>query len=457
MESYSIKKQKILLEDYDYKQDLENRLLMSQFSTRDLLVLEEILYSSLTAPLKKIEKNLDMTRDELLPILIRLSRSGLFSLHEDTIIVDKEKRKYFEGQLPKFEPDFRPGMEFLQGLLKKVAIHVLPGWYSLPRLSDDIFESIVEKYLLTPQIFQRYLTDLTFSDPLLSSIVKELYAAPSLKIYGKDLLKKHNLSKEALEKALLLLEFHLVGFLSYEKVGDHYEEIVTPFYEWQEYAEFLKETDVQTVTTKVKQKRPCDFSYIEDLTALLNRMKKEPLFQKEVRNFPLEAFDGSAEYMDALIEKLCHLKLSAIVDKRLIALESATDFLDMSTEEKALFLYRHPFNRSAFKKIPVELATDRNVREAEKSIIRVLDKGWVYFDEFLRGCIVPLSETSTIFLKKQGKTWRYSLPCYTEEEKALIAAIVLDWLFEIGITSVGMAGDRICFRVTSFGRSLFGQ
>lgn len=468
MDSYAVKKQKITLEDYDYQQDLENRVLMSQFSAQDLVVLEEILYSSLRIPLKKMEKNLDLTAQELLPALMKLSQTGLFLFEQDCIVVDKEKRKYFEAEVVKFEEGFKPGMDFLQGLMRKVPIHVLPGWYSLPRLSDHIFESILEKYLLTPQIFQRYLADLTFTDPLLLSIVRELYESPDLKLYAKHLIQKHQLSRETFEKALLQIEFHLVGFLRYERCGDHYEEVITPFQEWCDYAEFLKQTTTHAVphTCKVQRFRPDDFSYVQDLSALLTLSKQEPVQLKTAAGLKtirkqLAPWEGTEEsfsaYLQRLMTTVCQLKLASLSDHRLLALESASDFLEMSSSEQALFLYRHPFNRSAFKQIPVELLTDRNLREAEKSILRVLNTGWVYFDEFSKGVIVSLTETSTLSLKKQGKHWKYSLPSYSDAEQALIQAVVLEWLFEAGITAIGTAEDRLCFTVTDFGRSLYGQ
>ena len=132
-------------------------------------------------------------------------------------------------------------------------------------------------------------------------------------------------------------------------------------------------------------------------------------------------------------------KLADVIDGRLYALEGATDWFDMRLENRALFIYRHPLNRLISDRLPAQLCTDRHVREAEKSIIRVLYSGWVYFNDFVRGVIVPLSEDSIVMLKRQGKTWKYSLPAYTDDELALIKATVLEWLFEIGVTAVGLA------------------
>lgn len=473
----SVRKNKINLDDYDYKKDIENRLLVAQFSSTDLTILEEILYSSIKIPIRKLAKSVDLDEDEIFPILEKLSKTGLFAFEEDSIVVDKEMRKYFEAQTLKFDPDFKPGMEFLQSLLRKVPIHVLPIWYSIPRTSNNIFDSLVEKYLLTPQIFQRYLVEISFPDPILAGIVHDVYNSPDLKVYGKDLIEKYGISREQFEHCLLLLEFNFACCLGYEKIEDEWREIITPLYEWREYAIFLRNTEAPSISTvdKIKRLRSQDFAFIQDLSQILSLAKKTPISLTEDRNkriipskatlstlaAKMEDFDENdpsfAEHIHSLIAKLRQLKLADVVDNRLYALESANDFLDMRLENRALFLYRHPLNRLFSKSIPADIITDRNLREAEKSILRVINSGWVYFDDFIQGVIAPLSEDSIVMLKKQGKAWKYSLPTYTEEELALIKATVLEWLFEIGVTAVGQHNGKECFCVTPFGQSLFGR
>ncbi len=473
----SLRKNKINLEDYNFKQDIENRLVMSQFTSQDLEVLEEILYSSIKIPIRKIAKSADLDEDEIFPILEKISKTGLFVFEDDAIVVDKEMRKYFEAQILKFDPDFKPGMEFLQCILRKVPIHVLPIWYSIPRTSNNIFDSLVEKYLLTPQIFQRYLMELSFQDPVLTGIVADVYQAPDLKLDAKDLIEKYAITREQFEESLLLLEFHFVCCLGYEKVGDEWKEIVTPLHEWRDYSTFLQSTQSVPITPAdtVTRVRPQDFSYVQDLSHILSLTKKQPLIlssDKDKRLLPnkaslaalaikMQGFEENEanfiDHIDQLITKLRQLKLADIVDGRLYALESANDFLDMRLDNRALFLHRHPLNRLISRQIPAEIITERNLREAEKSILRVLHSGWVYFDDFARGVIVPLSEESTVLLKRQGKSWKYCLPSYTEEELALIKATVLEWLFEIGVTAVGVHNGKECFTVTPFGQSLFGR
>jgi DNA-binding Lrp family transcriptional regulator len=473
----SLRKNKINLEDYNYKQDIENRLLMAQFTSIDLEILEEILYSSIKIPVRKLAKSVDLDEKEVFIILKKLSETNLFTFEGDSIVVDKEMRKYFEAQALKFDPEFKPGMEFLQSILRKVPIHVLPIWYSIPRTSNNIFDSLVEKYLLTPQIFQRYLMELSFSDPILSAIVHDVYKAPDLKIYAKDLIEKYGISREQFEEYLLQLEFHFVCTLGYEKIGDEWKEIVTTLHEWREYCAFLQSTEASSISTihEVIRRRPSDFSYIQDLSQILSMAKKQPIpliADKNNRMLPdkaalssliakMEGFEENdpafIDYIDRLVVKMRQLKLADIVDNRLYALESVNDFLDMRFESRAIFLYRHPLNRLISNQIPAEITTDRNLREAEKSIVRVLNSGWVYFDDFIQGVIVPLGEHSFVMLKRQGKTWKYSLPSYTEEELALIRETVLQWLFEIGVIAVGTHNGKECFCVTSFGQSLFGR
>ena len=473
----ALRKNKISLEDYNYKQDIENRLLISQFSALDLNVLEEILYSSIKIPIKKLAKSVDLEEEEILPILNKLSKTGLFSFEEDSILVDKEMRKYFESQILKFDPDFKPGMEFLQSLLRKVPIHVLPVWYSIPRTSNNIFDSLVEKYLLTPQIFQRYLMELQFSDPILNGILRDVYDSPDLKVSAKNLINKYGITQEQFEEYLLQLEFNFVCCIGYEKSGEVWSEIVTPFYEWREYSSFLKNSEASSISTpnEVIRFRPEDFSFIQDLGHLLNTAKKQPIPLSEETSRTLlpskELLPGLAEkmggwkvadpaflkYLHRLIVKLKQLKLADIVDGRLYALESANDWLDMRAENRAMYLHRHPLNRLANERIPADIITDRNLREAEKSIQRILSSGWVYFDDFIRGVIVPLSDESAILLKKSGKTWKYTLPAYKEEELALIEAVVLDWLFEVGVTAVGTHAGKKCLCVTPYGQSLFAR
>lgn len=462
------RKNKISLSDYNFKKDIENRLLMAQFSVLDLEILEEVLYSSIKIQIRKLAKTLDVDDEKLISALKKLEKTGLFEVCDDSIIVDKEMRKYYETQMAKFEEDFKPGMDFFQSLLRKVPIHVLPTWYSIPRSSNNIFDSLVEKYLLTPQIYQRYLIELHFNDPVLNEIVKDVLSAPSLEITSRELQEKHELTPEQFAEAMLHLEFNMVCCIAYKKENDQWVEIVTPFQEWRDYLEFLKFTDVKSISekSKIKRTRQQDFSFILDMSAILQLAKKQPLslaknaLTKQALTQILakceELTEDDMPYIQRLIHKLCMLKLADVVDGRLYALEVANDWLDMRPDNRAMFVYRHPLNRLISDRIPPHLNTEKTIHEAEKSIQRVLDKGWVYFDEFINGVCVSLKDDA-IMLKRFGKTWKYALPQFSEDEKNLIRATVFDWLFETGIVATGVCQGRDVFRVTELGQSIFAR
>src|SRR5262249_36759598 len=148
----------------------------------------------------------------------------------------------------------------------------------------------------------------------------------------------------------------------------------------------------------IVKKRPQDFSFIQDMTTLLHLAKKQPIpvtldkqqrpsFSPEIVTLLSEKIPGFQldspaflNYLYTLFAKVRLLKLADVIDGRLFALEGASDWFDMRLENRALFMYRHPLNRLTSHHLPAQLCTERHVREAEKSIIRVLNSGWVYFE-----------------------------------------------------------------------------
>lgn len=428
LEISSVKKNKVNLSDYDCQQDIEYRLLLSDLSFFEHDVLQEIFFSPLKFPIKKIAKNLTSEENIIIPVLKKFSKTGLLTIQDDTVVVDKETRKFFEFHLKRFESDFKPDMEYLQGILRKVPIHVLPIWYAIPRTSNNIFESIVEKYLHTPQSFQRYLSELTFTNPIAHQVMNDVFSSPELRISSSDIITKYNLTRQEFEEILLILEFSFVACVNYTKGEDLWLEWVTPFHEWQEYILFFRKTNVASIppSQKIVRFEKNDFWFVEKITSQLLQIQKNALRKDEP------------------IEKLLHLKL-ALSPNTLS--ETGLEFIKLPSEKQALFLYRHPLNQGA----------DKNVREVEKSIKRVLKLGWVYFDEFLKGCIATLNDTSPVCLQRVGKSWKYALPVYSETEILLIKQVIFEWLSEIGIVATGSCEGRDCFTITAFGNLFFAD
>lgn len=480
IETYVYRKNKINLEDYDYRQDIQNRLLLSHLTSEDLEVLEEIIYSPTIFPISNLTKQLGKSTEKILEILMNLSKTNLFKIDGAQVIVDKEMRKYFEIQIVKFEENFIPGMEFLQTLLKKVPIHILPNWYPIPRTSNNIFDSLIEKYLSTPQTFQRYLSELNFGDEKLKGIVNDLFRSPTYKVYSEDLRKKYQLSNEQFEEHMLYLEFNFVCCLVFEKKGSEWVEVVTLFQEWKDYLNFLKESKPQEIQKKsdIQRTRPDDFSFVQDMSALLSLANTHSFFvkldhkerwvpEKKIANLIIETCEGFdltteegecffIDYMNRVIQKILFLKLAKIEKGKLIPNQGSSEWLMLPIEKRALNVYKMTINRYPFSEFSSEICTERNIHEIEKSISRIIDSGWVFLDDFLRGIIAPISENSKMVLKKTGRYWKYTLPDYSEEETLLIKKVIFDWLFEGGMIATGLFDLKSCLQITPLGQSMFG-
>ena len=480
VETNIFRKNKINLEDYDYQKDIQNRVLLSHFPPEYLEILEEIVYSPPTIPLDKLIKQLGKSFEELQTILEKLATTDLFKIEEDKIVVNKEMRKYFETQIMKFEEDFTPGMEFLQALLKKVPIHVLPNWYPIPRTSNNIFNSLIEKYLQTPQTFQRYLAELNLGDEKLNGIVNDLFTSPDYKIYSEDLRKKYQLTEEEFEEHMLYLEFNFVCCLVYERQGEEWVEVVTLFQEWKDYLSFIKETQPKEISQKsqVKRTRPSDFAFAEDMSTILALSISKPLYvklnenetwvfekqsanliTKQLKGFDLKSEEGQAFFVDytaKIIQKLLFLKLAHVEKGQLMPGDDAEEWLSLHIEKRSLNTYKLTPTNFSFTDFPSEICSERNIHEIEKTISRIIESEWVFLEDFLSGIIAPISENSKMFLKKTGRFWKYTPPDYSENEMELFKKVIYEWLFEAGIIATGSYEGKECIKITPLGQSMFG-
>ncbi len=412
---------------------------MSNFTIFDVQVLEEILHSSLTLQVSNLASTLDVEIEQVTEVVDKLSQTGLLKRTGEMIKVDKEMRKYYEFQILKFDDDFEPNMQFVQALLKKLPIHVLPNWYAIPRTSTNIFESIVERYLATPKIFRRYLLELDFDDPVLQKIVDDVFAAPGSKIRARELRERHGITREKFEEYLLLLEFNFVCCLSYRKIDGDWKEVVTPFYEWRQYLRFLRDTVPTPLATPVTDTYPGDLAFATLMRSRLEGLQKGPL---------------TTDTPDHITNKLCQLGLTRLDGNRLHFNEEAAEWIDLTIEDQALAVYRHPENRIVTEPVDSTLDTERNLREVEKALSRVANTGWIDFAQFLAGMNVPIGETSGPALTKEGRRWSYAIPQYTPDEKRYIHAALFERLFEAGFVSIGTYEGGDAFRITPFGRAM---
>lgn len=65
------RKNKVNLQDYDYQKDIQNRLLMAELDTNDLLVLEEILLGHPKLSVSQLAQDLLLEELEVVKILTK--------------------------------------------------------------------------------------------------------------------------------------------------------------------------------------------------------------------------------------------------------------------------------------------------------------------------------------------------------------------------------------------------
>lgn len=464
LEITQIHKNKICLLDYNHKKDIENRLKLSTLSAFEMNILEEILYSSIKTSTSRLSKDLNIEEKKLLPVLEKFEEINLLKVDGQIILIDKKMRKYFEFEYQRFEENFKPDLLFINNLLQKIPIHILPIWYSIPKSSNNIFASIIDKYLLTPQIFQRHLEHIESENSIFLGIVEDVYNSPNFEISSKLLQKKYSLKKEKYLEIILLLEFNLLCFQSYKKTKNGYEEIITPFHEYKEYLLYLNKTKPPTIkdTKKIIRKRKTDFGFIEDLTSVL-KMAKTPisrhLIEQNIKK-ELSIKDPniivSQSYINSIIEKLLKIKLLIQKKDLMQTTVSAKKWLEFSLDNKALHLYYNPLNTIDDKNILNNLINEKSIREAEKSITRALDLGWIYFDDFIKGITSPITDHHLVKIQHIGKVYKYSIPSYIKDEILFIKKIIFEKLFETGIVALGSLNGKDTFFVTKFGKTLFG-
>ncbi len=457
------RKNKISLSDYDHKKDIENRNLLSSFSKLELNILEELLFSPIKTSLSKLSKDLDIQEKKILPVLENLQNSGLIKIEAPIITIEKKIRKYFEFEYLRFEETFKPDLAFINNLLSKIPIHILPTWYCLPKTSNNIFHSIIDKYFLTPQMFQRYIDDLENENPIFSGIIKDLYNSSTLEISSKEVKKKYDLDQAKYLEYLLLLEFNFICFQSYKKIDNGFEEILIPFYEFKEYLDHFNKTTPPSIpdTQKLIKKRNSDFGFVEDLSSIVQMAKKGVSLLKIEENIKKELgikdtdIIVSNTYVNSLTNKLLQIKFLTKKQNLLQSTSSANKWLELTIDHRALHLYYHPLNLLTQSNLLNELLNEKNIREAEKSISRIIKKGWVYFDDFIKGVMSPITDEHQVKLKPIGKVYRYSIPSYSKEEILFIKKVIFERLFEAGIVNVGFFNGKDCFCVTQLGESLF--
>ncbi len=86
-------------------------------------------------------------------------------------------------------------------VLKRIPISVLPNWYSFPRSTDHIFDSIIEKYMMTPKVYRRHLLDLISMMRSLILLWQDVFAVKTLP-YAPRLCETSTIYLESSSKSI---------------------------------------------------------------------------------------------------------------------------------------------------------------------------------------------------------------------------------------------------------------
>jgi len=441
------KKNKIFLADFQYKKEIENRLFMASLTPFEVTVLQEIIHSSIKIPISDLCDTLSCPEYLLLPVFEKFCKIGLLTRQKDSLYVDKVLRKYFEFHIQKFDNDFVADIEFFLGILSMLPISILPIWYGIPRSSDNIFQSLIEKYFLTPKIYQKYLDDLVFDEEHLTAIKDDLFLSPDLALEIPHIREKYSLSKEKLKESLLILELHFVGAETFHRNKEDCKGILKPFLEFREYL-FETRKSLQTIEDQcqIKTQYEDDFGFLFAFQDFLKELNDDTFVYEETDSH--KAFVNQAWVLGFVQEPTGPPKVK----------QNPKAFLDMSLQNRAALIYRYAAADYAYNVFadhrPTIECVERSIREIENGLRKVIGKGWIFFDDFFNNFNGHIGDSDPVILKKVGKTWSYVAPVYTPCEAFFIEQMIFKTLFRAGITATGRYQGRLCFTVTNFGKKM---
>lgn len=449
-------KNRVNLHDYDYKLDVKSRVILSSINSDELQLLEELLFSSLEVPMGTLRERVPIRDDLFEKALAKLQLAGLLKEHQGLLIVDKERRKYFDTQIQRFDADFQPGVDFLHEIMRHIPIQVLPLWYQIPRSSTNIFESLVEKYLHTPAIYERYLVEMVFDQEMHREIVAMVYNAPHLEVDVQEIKQSYMLSDEQFEEIALFLELNFICIQKFRQVGECWQGVLTPLLEWREYLSFCEKTSLRESRIATKPYFEAEeYIFTSDMARLLGHGGLHiASYSGEWRLSQSIDFSREESYINRLIQKLFLVGYAFEKQGLLHATPEGLLWAKEPPKIRALLLFRSPYNVPR-ESHTLELFTEKNLREVEKCLAPLSKLGWVDLELFLEGIAAPINDHSPIRLEKVGKRWKYVIPNYSSEEKEFIRMLIEEWFFECGIIKKVQHQQRRYICLSDLGEELF--
>ncbi|MCH9621963.1 MAG: hypothetical protein S4CHLAM20_13960 [Chlamydiia bacterium] len=454
---------KVELEDFDYERDLKLRLHLEKLNTHAIYVLEEILYSPLKVSIQELCDNTETSYTDIHSILDSLKPLGLFDINNETLFIKKDVRKYFEMLIEKFEPDFSPNLDYFKDLLKHVPIHCIVSWYHIPRTSNNIFNSIIEKHFKTPKIFEKYITETLSLDPIAQNVADLVLNSSCGKVSCKEIQEKTSLNEEELEKIILFLEYHYIIASSYEVEDNHYTKYLSLFSEWKNWkinSQFSSKEELSLHEDEIQRISDNEFSFIEDMSLILTLCneialhvtynQKDELFYLEDESIRLPGINNNeTTYIARVINKNLLLGLCVIEEDQLRQTPPAKKWLETPIKKRTLITFKHPHNALSHKSRFSFKQHDRNIIEVQKALSTIQSGRWIMFDEFMHLNLSSGNSLKQAELKRVGREWKFEAAEYDPKEIEFIKLIVLGWLFESGMIIPGTYQNKDCFKVTS--------
>ncbi len=442
MDTAFLKRNKVQLKDYDSEKDIAFRLSLSNLSFLQVEILEEILFNPSTIPLVNLSRNLEIPLPQLRECMDCLEPLGC-GIEDDLLCVGKETKRYLEIEMERFKETFAPDLSFFQSLLKKVPIHVLPNWYSIPRTSDHIAFSIIEKHLNYPNLYERHLLEIK-NYPLIERVLSLLFSKTCKKIDIAELEIFLKISQEELEALLIQLEFYFAAFVCYEKENSHFKRVLRPLKEWENYLTFLQQKKQSSLAIMFPLPLP---SFLQDLKKTLcffkeNSPSKEAFFKKNPLSLKNPFYLKNA-YLSKIVKK-AEEGFLVQETKGLTLTQLGRAWLSCSEKDQALFLYRKTVSENSF-------FSEKCMKELEKILQGFPRQSWICLETVWETGLICLGEETKIRLKRIGKNWNYQFPQYTEEEKEYLKKLFIECFFEAGLILLGSCQERLFFRLTSLG------
>ncbi|MEC8306301.1 MAG: hypothetical protein VXZ72_00375 [Chlamydiota bacterium] len=402
---------------------IDFRMVVEGISFQEVLILDELLFHPNGISFKDLEKELGVNFDDIKSLCKRLVPLGILTMHEESLLIERHAVKWISLFLSKFDDDIDLSVFHIESLLKQLPVDVLFSWYSIPRSSENIFQSIIERWLLTPHDFRRHLRKQAIDDPLCGAVIDMLNAHDVHEgIYLDEVKEKLGIPSVELHSKIIYLEYHFICALKYRRREGKWRGCIVFLKEWREYISFYQKVLEGNKTLEVTP---------HSSVRLITQLKKHFLKLSDSSLLPCSFSSNRSLDLNHLIKVNNHSDLAH-------SLGQTWDSLSQKDQESwalALLQDREPLISTRMMG-----TTQQLVSAVYSRLSTILGDEWVAFDRVASNLSIPFNVKLNTILKKEGQGWRYIPPQYEEEHLAVLEQIICSWLFHLEIVDLGSYG-----------------